>query len=123
MIRNAWMSDGAQENRIEWPQLLDTVCGHHLSGLYVSLATPVEGVPVEPESKAFSCRFQHSNSFWHHFFPDAVTCDDRDIKSFHEPIYPFSADSSGESALTSGAESKPLTKAIILSALVFGHSA
>src|SRR6266699_631277 len=124
MIRNAWVSNGAQEDRVEWPQLLDTVCGHHLSGFNVSFATPVERVPVESESKALPCRFQHANAFRHHFFPDAIACDDRDVESFHEAtLYPFSADSNGKIALTSGAESKALTKAMIFSALVFGHFA
>src|SRR5258708_19701765 len=85
MIWNARVPHGAQEDRIEWPQLLDTVCGHHLSALSVSFATPIERVPVESESKALSCRFQHSNAFRHDFFSDAITCDDRDIKGFHQP--------------------------------------
>ena len=38
-------------------------------------------------------------------------------------LYPFSADSNGQSALTSGAESKALTKAMIFSVLTFGQSA
>src|ERR1700688_4217336 len=84
MIRNAWVSNRAQEDGIEWPQLLDTVCGHHLSGFKVSFATPVEWVPVELESKALSCSFQHPNAFRHHFFPDAIACDDRYVESFHE---------------------------------------
>src|SRR6267154_2551063 len=67
MIRNAWVPDGAQEDRVEWAQLLDTVCGHHLSGFDISFTTPIERVPVEPESKALSCRFQDSNTFWHTF--------------------------------------------------------
>src|SRR6266567_2414454 len=87
MIGNARVPHGAQEDRIEWPQLLDTVCGHHLSGLSISFATPIECVPVETESKALSCRFQHSNAFRHDFFSDAIACDDRDIKSFHEATF------------------------------------
>src|SRR6266571_4104423 len=124
MIGNARMPNGTQEDRVEWPQLLDTVCRHHLSGFNVSFATPVERVPVEPESKALACRFQHSNAFRHHFFPDAIACDDRDVESFHEAtLYPFSADSNGVSALTSGAESKVLTKAMIFSVLSLGQLA
>src|SRR6266446_2248154 len=124
MIRNAWVPDGAQEDRVEWAQLLDTVCGHHLSGFDISFTTPIERVPVEPESKALSCRFQDSNTFWHHFFSDAITCDDCDVESFHEAtLYPFSDESNGKSALTFGAESKVLTKAMVFSALLFGHSA
>src|ERR1700688_1754854 len=87
MIGNAGMSDRAQEDGIEWPQLLNAISGHHLPGFNVSFATPVERVPFEPESKAMSCRFQHSNAFRHYFFPDAVPCDDRDVESFHKATF------------------------------------
>src|SRR5207249_1015886 len=51
-------------------------------------------------------------------------CDDRDVESSHEAtLYPFSADSNGVSALTSGAESKVLTKAMIFSVLSLGQLA
>src|SRR5260370_13814934 len=123
MIRNTGVSHGAQEDRVERPQLLDTVWGHHVSGLNISFATPVERVPVEAESEAVSCRVQHPNAFRHHFFSDAIACDDRDVESFHEAIYPFSTASNGESTPTSLANSKALTKAMISSALVLGQCA
>src|SRR5260370_16287136 len=79
------MSNGSQEDRIERPQLLDTIRGHHLSGVNVCFATPVELVPLESKSEALPCRFQHSVAFWDYFFSDAIACDDRDVKSLHEP--------------------------------------
>src|SRR2546426_9571957 len=122
MIGNGGVSHGTQEDRIERSQLLDTVDRHHLPGLDVSFATPIKRVPVESESKALSCRFQHTDAFWHHLFPDAVACDDCNIESFHGcQTYPFSADSNRESALISEAESKVLTKAMIFSVLTFGQ--
>src|SRR2546421_10764409 len=118
MVRNARVSHGTQEDRVKRSQLLDTIGRHHLPSLDVSFATPIKRVPVESESKALSCRFQHTDAFWHHLFPNAVACDDRDVESSHEAtLYPFSADSNGVSALTSGAESKVLTKAMIFSVL------
>src|SRR6266581_1666972 len=118
MIGNGGVSHGTQEDRIERSQLLDTVDRHHLPGLDVSFATPIKRVPVESESKALSCRFQHTDAFWHHLFPNAVACDDRDVESSHEAtLYPFSPDSNGVSALTSGTESTVLTKAMIFSVL------
>src|SRR5882762_105307 len=83
VIRNAGMANGAEEDSVERPQLLQAVGGHHLSGLDVSFATPIEGVPVHLESKAPSRRFQREHAFGHHFFPDAVSGDDCDIESFH----------------------------------------
>src|SRR5207253_1536119 len=82
--------------RVKRSQLLDTIGRHHLPSLDVSFATPIKRVPVESESKALSCRFQHTDAFWHHLFPNAVACDDRDVESSHEAtLYPFSADSNG----------------------------
>src|SRR6267143_1169245 len=43
VIRNAGMANGAEEDSLERPQLLQAVGGHHLSGLDVSFATPIEG--------------------------------------------------------------------------------
>src|SRR6266404_3916961 len=107
MVRNARVSHGSQEDRVKRSQLLDTIGWHHLPSLDVSFATPIKRVPVESESKALSCRFQHTDAFWHYLFPDAVACDD----------------SNRESALISEAESKVLTKAMIFSVLTFGQLA
>src|SRR2546427_10244953 len=122
MVRNARVSHGTQEDRVERPQLLDTIGRHHLPSLDINVATPIKRLPVESESEALSCRFQHTDAFWHHLFPNAVACDDRDVDSSHEAtLYPFSADSNGVSVLTSGAESTVLTKAMIFSVLSLGH--
>src|SRR5260370_11114022 len=74
VIRNAGMANGAEEDSVKRPQLLQAVGGHHLSGLYVGFATPIECVPVHLESKAPSRLFQREHSFVHPFFPDAVSC-------------------------------------------------
>src|SRR5215467_12775068 len=124
MIGNARVSHGTQKDRVEWPQLLDTIGRHHLPSLDIIVATPIKLVPVEAESEALPSRFQHTDAFRNHFFPDAVTCDDCNFESFHGcQTYPFLADSKGESALTSEAESKVLTEAMIFSVLTFGQSA
>src|SRR5207237_6506112 len=122
MVRNARVSHGTQEDRVERPQLLDTIGRHHLPSLDINVATPIKRLPVESEPEALSCRFQHTDAFWHYLFPDAVACDDCNIESFHGcQTYPFSADSKRESALISEAEYKVLTKAMILSDLTFGQ--
>src|SRR5207245_7666691 len=111
MVRNARVSHGTQEDRVERPQLLDTIGRHHLPSLDISFATPIKRVPVESESEALSCHFQHTDAFWHHLFPNAVACDDRYVESSHETtLYPFSPDSNGVRALTSGTEPKARTK-------------
>src|SRR5207245_9308113 len=121
MVRNARVSHSTQEDRVKRSQLLDTIGRHHLPSLDVSFATPIKRVPVESESKALSCRFQHTDAFCHHLFPNAVACDDRDVESSHEAtLYPFSADSTGVRALTSRAESKVLTKALVFSDMLVG---
>src|SRR6267378_2245894 len=84
VIRHTGMSHSAKEDGVKRPELLQAIGGHHLSGFDVSLATPIERVPVELESKAVSCRFQHSDAFGHHFFSDAISRNDCNIESFHE---------------------------------------
>src|SRR5467141_1147175 len=77
------MPNGAEEDSVERPQLLQAIGGHHLSGLSVSFTTPIEGVPVQSKTKALPGRFQHANAFRHHFLSDAVSRDNRDVESFH----------------------------------------
>src|SRR5438094_10637191 len=114
MVRNARVSHGTQEDRVKRSQLLDTIGRHHLPSLDVSFATPIKRVPVESEFKALSCRFQHTDAFWHHLFLNAVACDDRDVESSHEAtLYLFSLVSNGVSSLTFAAVSKVMTKAVI----------
>src|SRR5437016_12383896 len=98
MVRNARVSHGTQEDRVKRSQLLDTIGRHHLPSLDVSFATPIKRVPVESESKALSCRFQHTDAFSYHLFPNSVACDYRDVEISHEArLCSFSDGSNGVS--------------------------
>src|ERR1700730_6949750 len=123
MIGNARVAHGAQKNGVKWPQLLQTVVRHHFSGLHVGFTAPVEFVPLPAEAEALPRGFEHANAFAHHFFADAVSGDHRNVESLHFSIYPAVDDNSGDNADISGAASRVLTKAIIVSALACGHSA
>src|SRR5882724_4450712 len=83
VIRDTGMSNCAKEDRVKRPELLQAICRHHLSGLHVGFTTPVECVPVPSKTKALSRSFQHADAFGHHLFPDAVSCNDCNIESFH----------------------------------------
>src|SRR5882762_2535147 len=83
VIRNAWVSHGAEEDSVKRPQLLDTIRRHHLRGLYVGFAAPLECIPVALKSKMSPRGVQHPDAFWNHLFSDAVACDDCDVEGFH----------------------------------------
>src|SRR6267378_1548470 len=83
VIRHTGMSNSAKEDGVKRPELLQTICRHHLSGLNVGFTTPVECVPVPSKTKALSRGFQHADAFGQHFFPDAVSRNDCNIESFH----------------------------------------
>src|ERR1700722_13684732 len=117
VIGNARVTNGAQENCVKGPQLLQTVIRHHFPGLYVSFAAPVKFLPLPLETEALFCCFEHADAFWHHFLADTVSGDDRDVEGFHFSVYPVTDDNSGDKAAMSGAASSVFTKVIIFSVL------
>src|ERR1700676_1681821 len=84
MIGDAGVANGAEEDCVERPQLLKAIVRHHLTGLYISLAAPVEGTTLQAKPEPLPGRFEHANAFGNHFFPDAVSSDDRDVEGFHQ---------------------------------------
>src|SRR5437773_641652 len=48
VVRHAGEPDGAEEDRLELPKLVEAVFRHHPAGLRVALAAPVEYRPLEP---------------------------------------------------------------------------
>src|ERR1700682_2116804 len=84
VIRNAGMSPGPHENGVEGLQLLQTIFRHHLPGLNVGFATPIEGAPIALKPEAPPGRFQNANAFWYDFFADAVSRDNCDIEGLHK---------------------------------------
>src|ERR1700687_6222155 len=87
MIGNAWVTDSAEENGVERLQLTQAVIGHHLSGLHVRLAAPVKRVPLQAKIKTPARRFEHTANLREHVLSDAVSGDDRDVKSFHQFLF------------------------------------
>src|SRR5436190_23193579 len=83
MVENAQETLGTREYGVNRSKLLGTICRHHATRLDINVAAPIKRLPVGSESEALSCRFQHTDAFWHHLFPDAVACDDCNIESFH----------------------------------------
>ena len=84
------MSHSAQENSLEWAKLFNSVGGHHLAGLDVGFAAPVERVPLELKSKALAGCFEHTNAFGNHLFPNPVPGNDCDVEGFHGQLRSFS---------------------------------
>jgi hypothetical protein len=50
MVGYAGVTDRPQEDRLVLPEPLQTVLGHHVPGLEVALATPVELAPPKAEA-------------------------------------------------------------------------
>jgi hypothetical protein len=73
------MSDSAKENSLEFAELLDAVCRHHLPGIEISFAAPIEWVPFTGKSIAAASRLKHANAFGHNLFPDTIARYDRDL--------------------------------------------
>jgi hypothetical protein len=77
------MANRAKENRIERPQLLQPIGGHHPSGLDVRFATPIESVPAYLEAKATPSCLQDADALRNNFLTDSIPRDDCNVESFH----------------------------------------
>src|SRR5207244_5149073 len=64
--------NGAQENRLELPELVETVLGHHSAGLRVAPAAPVERRPLEIAADPAAGGVQHALAFGHDLLTDPV---------------------------------------------------
>ena len=78
MIGHAREADRAEEDRLELPELLEPVVGHHAADLRVALAAPVERGPLEAEAEAAAGRLEHAYAFWNDFLADPVPGDHGD---------------------------------------------
>src|SRR5262249_44605989 len=63
MIRNGRKADCSQENRIVVPELMQTVLGHHSSGLLIELAAPRKLIPLQTKTVFSGRRLQHTDPF------------------------------------------------------------
>jgi len=78
MILDAGEPHGAEENRIEPAELVEPIGRHHASGSRVSLATPIELVPLERETEADGGALEHALGGGNDLFSDSVARDDGD---------------------------------------------
>src|SRR5580692_3458857 len=83
MIGNAGVANRPEEDAVERPQLTEAVVRHHFPGLLVGFAAPIKGLPMAAKLEALASCFEDANAFGNHFFADAVSGDDRDLKGFH----------------------------------------
>jgi hypothetical protein len=80
-------ADGAEENRVECLQLLETAFGDVLAVLLVVRAAPRKLLDVQPESAiALREHFEHFEPRGDHFDADAIAGDGCDPVFAHEKI-------------------------------------
>ena len=83
MVRDVGTSDSSQKNCVESRELLETVGGHHPAGVYVTVAAPVECIPIKLEAKYSPSGIENPDSFRNHFFSNAISGNDRNMKGLH----------------------------------------
>src|SRR5579864_5902266 len=84
MIGDPGISDGAQIDGIEIPQLIESVRGHHPTRLEIGLATPVEMVPGKANVKAASGSFENAKALGHNLVSNAVPLNGCDLVVIHD---------------------------------------
>src|SRR6516165_2278795 len=77
------MSDSAEKNCVETHELLETVGGHHPASACVTVAAPVECIPIKLEAKYSPSGIENPDSFRNHFFSNAISGNDRNMKGLH----------------------------------------
>jgi hypothetical protein len=83
VVRDVGTSDSSQKNCVESRELLEAVGGHHPAGVYVPVAAPVECIPIELEAKYSPSGIENPDSFSNHFFSNAISGNDRNMKGLH----------------------------------------
>jgi hypothetical protein len=68
---------------VESRELLEAVGGHHPAGVYVTVAAPVECIPIKLEAKYSPSGIENPDSFRNHFFSNAISGNDRNMKGLH----------------------------------------
>jgi hypothetical protein len=81
----AGKADCAEKNGVVHANLIEPAGRHHRARLGVAPAAPVEVVPGETQTKAFSRGVNHADPFGDDFLSDPVAGDHRDAIAFHTP--------------------------------------
>ena len=77
MVRHARKTDRTEVDRVEVPELFDTVLGHHASFFMVGFTGPVKFSPLEMDAVLSPCGFQHPDAFGNDLLADTVSGDNR----------------------------------------------
>src|SRR6516165_7191663 len=75
MVRHFGVTHGPEIDGIVKPQPLEPVLRHHQAHIDVTLAAPVELVPLAAKAKDTRCCFHRGDAFRHHRAPDTVAGD------------------------------------------------
>src|SRR2546422_820988 len=78
VVGHAGESDGAEEDRLELPEPVQTVLGHHAAGLREALAAPVERRPLDVEAEPAAGGVEDAHALGHDFLADPIAGDRRD---------------------------------------------
>jgi len=78
VVGHAGESDRAEKDRLELPERVETILGHHPSGLRVALAAPVEGRPGEVEAEPAPGGVEDALALGHDLLADPIARNDGD---------------------------------------------
>src|SRR5215471_12260891 len=129
MIRNRGAADRAQVDRLERPELVKTVGGHHLAGFDESITAPVEMLPGKTDVEEASCRLQDAHAFGNNFAADPIAFDYSNFVAFQSCLTCISwwfacyFVKSAVSLRISGSDSRVETVSTICLALLAGQPA
>ena len=82
VIGYAGEADRAEIDGVKLAQLVEPVLGHHLAGLGVALARPVEGFKLQVDVEFTRGLFQHPHALRYNFMSDAVARDHGNAMGF-----------------------------------------
>ena len=85
VVRHTGKSHGAEEDRLERPEPVETVFRHHAAGFGVALAAPVERRPLDVEAEPAARGVEDAHAFGHDFLADPVAGDRGDTVSHRIP--------------------------------------
>ena len=83
MVGYAGMTYGAEEDRIEASQLVESIRRQHRAVFQIGLAAPFELVPLQRKAEPPRGGLEYTDSFRDDFFADAVPRNHRDAVRFH----------------------------------------
>src|ERR1700751_5843309 len=113
MVRDTGISHSSKEDRVEPPQLVDTIRRHHLACSSVGFAAPVKLAPIELKAESARRCLEDSNAFRYHLFADSITGYYRDVEGLHTWVLHLACRTAGDYAAdpTASCPLRPSSKA------------